>query len=309
MKIMDINGIPVSRLIMGTGDLRKLGGTEILDAYVAAGGMTFDTAHQYRQAEVILGKWMRDGNIRSRLTIMTKGAHHDDGSPGPRVDPLSIRKDLTESLERLETDYIDLYALHRDEPDVPVGPVMEELHAHVAAGRVRAIGASNWTYRRIQEANDFANLNGLTPFSFSSTNLALAEALEPRWAGSVSADRDTCAWHERNQMPLLAWSAQAGGFFSGLFTPDDRTNSEMVRVYYSSDNWERYERARRLAEKKGVSAIQIALTYVLNRSFPTAAIIGPRIEKELSESLQAISIPVTAAELAWLNLEREEPEE
>ncbi|MBB6672456.1 aldo/keto reductase [Cohnella nanjingensis] len=306
MAFMTVNGIRLSRLIMGTGDLRKLNGTEMLDAFADAGGTTIDTAHQYTQAEKILGAWMRERGNRERLVILTKGAHHDDGSPGARVNPEAIRKDLNESLERLGTTYIDLYALHRDDPEAPVGPIVEELNRHLADGRIRAFGASNWTRERIQEANDYAEAHGLSGFSFSSTNLALATANEPRWPGCVAADEATREWHERTQIPLLAWSAQAGGFFSGLFSPEDRSNAEMARVYYSNDNWRRYERARRLAADKGVSATQIALAYVLQRPYPTAAIIGPRSEAELKDSLEAERLALTGPELAWLNLEREE---
>ncbi|RAP74574.1 aldo/keto reductase [Paenibacillus montanisoli] len=305
MNFIELNGIKLSRLIFGTGDLRKLNGTELLDQFVHAGGTTIDTAHQYNTAERILGTWIKENGHRDKLVIMTKGAHHDDGRPGPRVDAPSIRKDLFESLERLNTDYVDLYALHRDEPGVPVGPVMEELNLHLAEGRIKAIGASNWTYKRIQEANDYASSHGLTGFTFSSVNLALAAAKEPRWAGCVSADEETAAWHTRNQMPLLAWSAQAGGFFSGRFSPEDHSNADMVRVYYNEANWERYARAAKLAEAKGVSAMQIALGFVLNRSFPTCAVIGPRQHQELEESLQAMELALTEGELAWLNLEQE----
>ncbi|SEO53203.1 aldo/keto reductase [Paenibacillus sp. OV219] len=306
MEFLTINGVSLSRLMMGTGDISKMDGMEMLDIFVAAGGTTIDTAHQYRRAEVTIGEWMAARGNRSQMVIMTKGAHHDDGSPGPRVNAEAIRKDLYESLERLQTDYIDLYALHRDEPGTPVGPVMDELNLHLAAGRVRAIGASNWSYQRIQEANDYAKANGLQGFMFSSTNLALATANEPRWAGCVSADKQTCQWHEQYQIPLLSWSSQAGGFFTGLFSPEDRSNEEMVRVYYNGDNWRRYERAKELAERKGVTALQIALSFVLNRPFPTGAIIGPRNEAELMDSVKAMEIELTAQELEWLDLKCEE---
>ncbi|REE86214.1 aryl-alcohol dehydrogenase-like predicted oxidoreductase [Paenibacillus taihuensis] len=306
MEHLTINGVTLSRLLMGTGDISKFNGMEMLDVFAAAGGTTIDTAHQYRRAELTIGEWMAARGNRSRMVIMTKGAHHDDGSPGARVNAEAIRKDLYESLERLQTDYIDLYALHRDEPGTPVGPIMEELNRHLAEGRVRAIGASNWTYLRIQEANDYARANGLKGFMFSSTNLALATANEPRWVGCESADVATCQWHESNGLPLLSWSAQAGGFFTGLFSPEDRSNADMVRVYYNEDNWRRYERARALAARKGVSAMQIALSFVLNRSFPTGAIIGPRTEGELMDSVEAMGIELTAQELEWLDLKREE---
>lgn len=309
MKAMHIQGVDkaISRLIMGTGDLRKLEEPErmMLDAYIRAGGNTFDTAHQYRNKEVILGQWLAEKKLREQVVILTKGAHHDDGSPGPRVNPQAIRKDLLESLDRLGTDYVDLYALHRDDPDTAVGPIMEELNEHIQASRIRAIGASNWSFQRIQEANAYADTHGLIGFTFSSPNLSLAKPNEPRWEGCVSADGDTCAWHGYNQLPLLAWSSQAGGFFSGHFTPDNQENLEMVRVYYNDDNWERYRRAAKLAADKNVSPIQIALAYVLNQSFPTCAIIGPRNPDELQSSIEAMHIPFTPDELAWLNLERE----
>lgn len=95
------------------------------------------------------------------MIIMTKGAHPDDGEPSNRVNPRAIHNDVPDSLEKLRTSYIDLYALHRDDPSVEVGPIVEALNEHVAAGRIHAIGASNWTYNRIQEANDYAWTHGL----------------------------------------------------------------------------------------------------------------------------------------------------
>jgi aryl-alcohol dehydrogenase-like predicted oxidoreductase len=310
MKTMMIQGVnkPMSRLIMGTGDLRVLDEAKrlMLDAYIKAGGNMFDTAHQYRGKEQILGQWLAEKKIREKVVIMTKGAHHDDGSPGPRVNPQAIRKDLAESLERLGTDYIDLYALHRDDPNVEVGPIIEELNEQLECKRIRAIGASNWSYQRIQEANEYAAAHQLVGFTFSSTNLSLAKAKEPRWEGCVSADVDTCDWHERNQLTLLSWSSQAGGFFSGNFSPDNLSNAEMVRVYYNDENWERYRRTVKLAEQKQVSPIQISLSYVLHQPFPTCAIIGPRNPDELHDSVLAMNLPLTTAEVEWLDLKKEE---
>ncbi|MFD0696021.1 aldo/keto reductase [Paenibacillus sp. GCM10027628] len=310
MEYMHIQGVDkaISRLIMGTGDLRKLEEPErtMLDAYIAAGGNTFDTAHQYRNKEKILGQWLAEKQLREDVVILTKGAHHDDGSPGPRVNPQAIRKDLMESLERLSTDYVDLYALHRDDPSVAVGPIIEELNEHIQAKRVRAIGASNWSFRRIQEANEYAASHKLIGFAFNSPNLSLAKPNEPRWEGCVSADEETCLWHSHHQLPLFAWSSQAGGFFSGHFSQDNRTDEEMVRVYYSESNWERYRRAVKLAKEKQVTPIQIALSYVLNQSFPTCAIIGPRKPEELQSSIQSMQLRLTCQELEWLDLQREE---
>lgn len=299
---------PCAQLILGTDyfkpELLDTVGV-ILDAYMSIGGNAIDTAHNYGggKSEETIGLWMESRGNREDVVVLTKGAHHN--ASGPRVNKQAIDEELAISLKRLRTDYVDLYALHRDDPNVPVGPIVEALNEHIAAGRIRAIGVSNWTHRRIQEANDYAAAHGLVGFSFSSPNLSLAKPNEPFWAGCVSADAEACAWHKENQFPLLSWSSQARGFFTGLFTPDKRDNADLVRVFYSDANWERYRRAEELAKERGVSTIQIALAYVLNQPFPTCALIGPKNVAELESCRDAARIKLSESELAWLDLTME----
>lgn len=305
MKTIQINGLdkPVTTLIQGSDYFKpsvydKV--CQVLDRYVAIGGNTIDTAHIYcgGESEVAIGMWLKERNNREDMVILTKGAHHDQN--GPRVNPEAIRQDLFESLERLGTDYIDLYALHRDDPDVPVSEIMDALNEHMEAGRIKAIGGSNWTTERLHAANEYATANGLTGFSFSSPNLSLAKAKEPFWKGCVSTNSDDLSWHKQTQLPLLSWSSQARGFFTGRFTPEDRSNEDLVRVFYSDANWERLARAEQLADKKGVTAIQIALAYVLNQSFPTCALIGAQNEQELLSCLEGSQIELSKEEVDWL---------
>lgn len=305
MKTITIPGLekPVTTLIQGS-DYFKPSVYEnvcnVLDRYVAIGGNTIDTAHIYcgGESEVAIGMWMKERNNREDLVILTKGAHHDH--TGPRVNAEAISKDLFESLERLQTDYIDLYALHRDDPTVPVSEIVEALNEHIKAGRIKAIGGSNWTVERLQEANNYAAEKGLVGFTFSSPNLSLAKANEPFWAGCVSADATDCGWHKDHQFPLLSWSSQARGFFTGRFSPEDRSDSDIVRVFYSDENWERLRRAEQLAKEKGVSTIQIALAYVLNQPFPTCALIGAQNEHELQSCYEGSLITLTEEEINWL---------
>ncbi|MBD2867430.1 aldo/keto reductase [Paenibacillus arenilitoris] len=307
MEYIDIQGCgkPVSRLMKGTDyfyhDSYEKAAAN-MDAFLAIGGNSVDTAHIYcgGQSEEVLGRYMQERGNREQIVILTKGAHHDQN--GPRVSEAAIRSDLTTSLERLRTDYIDLYGLHRDDEAVPAGEVIEILNEHIRSGAVRAIGVSNWTWQRIQEANEYASAKGLVGFSFSSPNLSLAKANEPFWRGCVSADAETCRWHEENQIPLLSWSSQARGFFTGRFTPDNRENADLVRVFYSDDNWERFERAKRLAAEKNVSAIQIALAYVLNQPFPTCALIGAQTAEELASCDVGSRIKLSREEMDWLDL-------
>jgi len=241
---------PVSRMVMGSmvysrRDVATAGA--MLDHFVSLGGNAIDTAHVYGggEAERAVGEWMRLRGNRAEIVIVGKGAAPDGRGPR-RVTRADIDADLAESLERLGTDYIDLYLLHRDDPDVPVGELVESLNGHHRAGRIRAFGGSNWSTVRLQEANDYAQAHALIPFAASSPNFSLATMNEPPWAGCVSATVDGTEWYIARQFPLLAWSSQAQGFFTGRYVPDDHTASEMVRCWYSTENFERLERARRL---------------------------------------------------------------
>jgi aryl-alcohol dehydrogenase-like predicted oxidoreductase len=296
---------PISRLIMGTmiyspGDMALT--CAMLDYFASLGGNTLDTAHIYGQgdSERAVGEWMRLRGNRAEIVIVGKGAHHDEH--GPRVNPAAIASDLEESLQQFGTDYIDLYLLHRDDPGVPIGEIVTCLNEHYRAGCIRAFGGSNWSHRRLQEALDYAHAHGLIPFVASSPNFSLAVMNEPPWPGAISATREGKDWYREHQFPLLAWSSQAQGFFTGRAAPDNYSDTEMVRVWYSAGNFERLARATALGKQKGVSANAIALAYVLCQPFPTFALIGPRTQEETRTSIQALEIALTREELQWLNL-------
>lgn len=306
---IDGAGKRISRLIKGTDYFVHDAYEKVaanMDAFLSIGGNTVDTAHIYcgGQSEEVLGRYMQDRGNRDEIVILTKGAHHNQD--GPRVNPDAIRSDLLTSLERLQTPHVELYALHRDDPNVAVGVILEALNEHIEAGKIGAIGASNWTWQRLEEANTYAASHGLKGFTFSSPNLSLAKANEPFWAGCVSADAETLAWHERTQLPLLSWSSQARGFFTGRFTPEVRDNADLVRVFYSDSNWERLHRAEQLAAAKKTTPIQIALAYVLNQSFPTCALIGAQNQAELLSCDEGSRISLTTQEVNWLDLGSDE---
>jgi aryl-alcohol dehydrogenase-like predicted oxidoreductase len=196
--------------------------------------------------------------------------------------------------------------LHRDDPGTPVDAIVESLAHHTAMGRVRAYGGSNWSHQRIEAANVYAQAHGLPPFAASSPNLGLAVPNEPMWTGALSISGDAAAldWYRRTQLPILSWSSQAGGFFTGQFAPEKTENRSMARVYYSDANWERRRRAEQLAGEMGRTAMQIALAWVLNQpELNVFALVGPRSRAELESSLAAQEIALTAEQVAWLNLE------
>lgn len=312
MKQIKIPGIsqPISQLILGSmmySPVQFDNSTEMLDAFFDAGGNAFDTAHGYGggDSEMLIGLWMRQRGNRDEVFLIDKGGHPQGRVPRPRLSPEEIKRDLDESLIRLRTDYIDLYMLHRDDPVIPVSTIIDYLNQEIGAGRIRTTAASNWEPQRIIDANAYAAENGLNGFVACSNNISLAVPMEPMWGGCVCVDDAARRWHEESQFPLMPWSSQARGFFSGAFTPENRENQDMVRVYYNDDNFERLARATELGSRYGYSAIQVSLAYALNLPFPIFPIVGPATLAEVESSLGALTLVLSADEMEWLNLETE----
>lgn len=294
---------PVAKLVMGTmvfqpGELRLA--RALLDHYVEMGGNALDTAHVYRSEETV-GHWLKLSGMRDQLVVIAKGVRNPDD------DPETLTQQLYESLDKLQTDYVDLYLMHADNTDVPAGEWVACLNEHLRAGRIRAFGGSNWSIPRIEEANAYAQAHGLVGFAASSPNLALARWNEPMWPRCISAsDPESLAWYERTQMPLLAWSSQATGFFTGRYRPEDRDRPELaniVRTWFNDDNFRRLERVQELARRKGVTPAQIALAYVLSLPLRVFALVGPQTIAELNEAFPALRVHLNEAERRWLNLE------
>jgi aryl-alcohol dehydrogenase-like predicted oxidoreductase len=311
MQAIHIPGIPgpVSRLVLGCGSFRPEDGGRaeaVLDAFLAAGGTALDTAAVYGRdgaSERAVGRWLSSRGCRERMVIVTKGCH-PDAEWRPRVRPDVIDAELATSLERLGTPTVDLYLLHRDDPAVPVGPLVECLNGHLAAGRIRAFGGSNWSVERLAEANAYAAARGLVGMAASSPHLALAVARDPAHMGhaTVSADGAARAWYRESGMPLLAWSAQAQGFFSERARPGDPEAARRFRRYDHPDNWERRRRAVELAARLGVPATAVALAWVLGQGPHVLPIIGPGSPEHLAEAALALQLRLQPRELSWLEL-------
>jgi predicted dehydrogenase/aryl-alcohol dehydrogenase-like predicted oxidoreductase len=298
-----IDGIdfPVSRLVLGCDNQRTMPhATAMFDDFFERGGNAFDTAWLYAGGlmERLLGRWIEQRGIRAQTAILVKGAHT------PLCTPEFLSAQLLESLERLKSDYADMYLMHRDNPAIPAAEFVDVLNEHFRAGRIKTFGGSNWSLERLQEANAYAEKKGLRPFTVVSNNFSLARMVSPVWAGCVSAsDPAFKAWLEKSGASLLAWSSQARGFFTERAGRDRLEDAELVRCWYSDDNFQRRDRAIELARKKGVQPIHIALAFVLGQSFPTFALIGPRLVSETASSCQGLAVSLTPEELRWLNLE------
>jgi predicted dehydrogenase/aryl-alcohol dehydrogenase-like predicted oxidoreductase len=290
---------PASAVAMGFEDFKTFSsGAILLDAFWEKGGNIFDTAYIYGggYTEKLFGQWHTSRGTREEAVVIGKGAH------SPLVYPDVIAKQLTQSLDRLQTDYVDVYFMHRDNLDVPVGEFVDAMDAEVKAGRIRGpFGGSNWTKERMDEAIAYAERTGKTKPQALSNNFALAEMLDPIWAGCVTASTpDFKQWLIDRQVTNFSWSSQARGFFTDLAGRDKRDNEELVRVWYNEQNFGRRDRAIELGKQLGHSPIHIALAYVLTQPFPSVPLIGPRRLVELEDSLKAFEIKLTPEQVSWL---------
>ena len=318
----EIAGInkPVARIIQGTtmigSDLNEAESFALLDEVFELGGNTLDTAHVYGggRSERIVGNWLTARNNREKMVIITKGGAHSEDRR--RMTPFDVTADLFDSLARLKTDHIDLYLLHRDDPDQPVEPIINSLNEHQQAGRIHAFGASNWSHQRIEAANAYAKANDLQSFVASSPQYSLAESHTEPWPLCLSisgAEGDAARkWYAKTQMPLLVWSPLASGFFSGKFRRDNLStfgerewDEVVVRTYAKEANFQRLDRAAILAKEKGVTAAQVALAFVMNQSMNTFAIVGPHSKKKFDENIEAADIKLTPQEMDWLDLKND----
>jgi aryl-alcohol dehydrogenase-like predicted oxidoreductase len=288
----------VSVLALGGANFESYAQTAIIsDAFYEAGGNVIDSAWLYGmgKCDKLFGAWMDSRGVRDDIVLIGKGAH------SPLCYPDVIARQLTESLDRLKTNVIDVYFMHRDNPSVPVGEFVDAMDAEVRAGRIRIYGGSNWTRERMDAAFAYAEKNGKNLPSALSNNFSLAEMVNPVWAGVLaSSDDQWKAWLRKRQIPNFAWSSQARGFFTDRAAPDKRDDTELVNAWYSDKNFARRARAIELAKRLGKNPLHVALAYCLYQDFPVIPLIGPLALGELEDSLKALDITLTPDDVRWL---------
>jgi len=273
--------------------------SEVLDS----GGNTFDTARVYGlgQSERILGEWMAAAGTRDRVVLITKGGHPSLLTFRSRMRVRAMEHDLEQSLRALRTDRVDLWLLHRDDPRVPVSAIMEMLHALRERGTIGAFGVSNWSHQRVQEANRFASAQRIPGLAVSSPQFSLAEWRRAPFPGCVSISgprgREARAWYRDSGIPLLAWSSLAAGYFAPPRRGKPRRSPGAYRV---KENEGRLSRAQELAERKGVTASQVALAYLLLQPFQVFPIVSTHRAARYRENAGALGVKLTPSELDWL---------
>jgi aryl-alcohol dehydrogenase-like predicted oxidoreductase len=278
---------------------------DVLDGYLDVGCSALDLAASYQMGgtERLVGAWIASRRNRERLFLISKG-----GLPYPivrthRLDPVSLSADLHASLRRLHTEQIDLYLLHRDDDREPLESILETMTTFQRQGKVAAWGVSNWSHPRVRALASLAEARGSPAPSASSPHFSLVDWVKAPWSGSVSiagdANREGRAYYEATQLPVLAWSSLGSGFLSHA-RGGGGVGSSGPRAYESPANFARRERADLLANRRGVTSVEIALAYLFAQKFPVFAIVAASSPEKMKRNLEATRLHLSASEVRWL---------
>ncbi|MFD2327833.1 aldo/keto reductase [Cohnella sp. GCM10020058] len=311
---------PLSRLVVGARGFADEGACFAhFDACLEAGYTVWDTARSYYDGETdrLIGRWMRTRGNRERIVVLAKGCM--DGPGGKQVTPGDLETDLRASLHDLDTGSVDLFLLHRDDPEGEVGPIVEALHGYWEAGTIRAYGASNWSHARIGEANAYAERHGLRPFVLSGPQLSLLErkATDVHWwrdCPGIGGDAGQPArtWYRSNGIAVVGYSVLGVGFLDGSLTPAllparlaaGELPAWSVDAWVNDANAGRLGRAFEMAERKGLTVPQVALRYVTslaaNGLLDAYAIAASGRADRMADNAVAADEDFTAEEIAWL---------
>ncbi|MBW4501767.1 MAG: aldo/keto reductase [Scytonema hyalinum WJT4-NPBG1] len=304
-------GLKVSRLCLGTmtygsREWREWVLTEeesrpFIKRALESGINFFDTADMYSLgvSEKILGQALKDFARRDQVIIATKVYNAMGDGPNDRgLSRKHIFDSIDASLQRLQTDYVDLYQIHRWDNETPIEETLEALHDVVKSGKVRYIGASSMYAWQFAKALYTADLHGWTRFVSMQNHYNLVYREE---------EREVLPLSRAEGIGIIPWSPLARGFLAGNRqkkgygeTVRAKTDEFAHNLYYNEGDFEIVDRVVDLAKARGVSPAQIALAWLLHQPGVTAPIIGASKLQHLEDAIAALDIKLDDKERAHL---------
>jgi aryl-alcohol dehydrogenase-like predicted oxidoreductase len=324
MKYRKINGLGehVSVLCMGAGPLhfkQEETGQIKLDVFVENGGNLFDTANIYgkwlesgkNESEIVLGNWLYDRTVKSGTRvradffISTKGGHPDLATMHiPRITETLLRQDLEESLAALRTDYIDIYWLHRDNPDLPVDCLIGPLLKFIREGKIRLFGLSNWKPGRIREVCSYLGPANI-PNLFGVQNQWSLASINPEGSPDPTLEAmsaDEYVWHCETGIPAMPYSGMARGYFTKRLTQTAEQLDPSLRVLYTNRlNERRFDALQALSKQTKRPVSQLSLAFFWHQPFPVFPINSYSDLTQINDSCAATEIVLTREEIDWLS--------
>ena len=273
----------------------------LLDFFLDHGGNVIDTARIYGfpdigASEATLGEWLHRRGRRHEVVLMTKGGHPEVSAMHvSRMSREDMEADLTASLRALRTDYVDVYFYHRDDTRQPVGALLERMEDFRRAGRIRFYACSNWSTRRMREADDYARAHGLTGFVGNECLYNLgSEGAGPLMDDTlVRADGEMLSYHQGGtQNTMMPYSGLCEGFFHRLGS-EGLTDRVGRSPYCTPANLRMAERIALLRERYGATTSQVLAGFFFTRPIPMLPLFGCSSEEHLAELLDAVDIPFT----------------
>ncbi|MFP3895844.1 MAG: aldo/keto reductase [Anaerolineales bacterium] len=304
MEIVNLgsSGLKVSRVCLGTMTFGREADEEtsfkLMDRYMELGGNFLDTADQYSQggSEKVVGRWIKKRGVRDKVILATKvysvmGPNPNDGG----LSRIHVQKAVEDSLRRLQTDVIDIYQIHRWDPDVPVEETMETLNDLVRQGKVRYIACSNlkgWQLSRflhVSEKNNWSRFISIQPI-YNALNRGIENEILP-----------LC---KEEGLGVITYNPLAGGMLTGKYKRG-ASMPKGARLEAFDSYYDRYYTERAMdtvdafvqaAEERGVTPAQLALAWVLGEPRVTCPIVGARTLGQLNDTLGGLEIDLRPEE-------------
>jgi aryl-alcohol dehydrogenase-like predicted oxidoreductase len=278
---------------------------KVLDAFVEAGFNSVDTADAYSrwvpghaggESEIILGEWMKRNGNRSKVIVATKvGMDMGDGKKG--LSKSHILASAENSLRRLQTDYIDLYQSHVDDPDTPLEETLEAYAELIKQGKVRAIGASNHKAERLAAALETSEKFGLPAYQTLQPNYSLIERAEYE-----SSLEPLC---EREGLGVINYFPLAGGFLSGKYRSEadaaGKARARNVTKHLNERGFKILGALDRVAKKYNATPARISLAWLLARPSITAPIVSATNLDQLKDLIASVDLALDRESIEFLN--------
>jgi aryl-alcohol dehydrogenase-like predicted oxidoreductase len=296
------SGLKVSRVCLGTMTFGREADEEtsfgIMDRYLELGGNFVDTADGYSNggAEEVVGRWMKQRGTRERVVLATKGyATLGSGPNDGGLSRIHLQRALEESLKRLQTDVIDLYQIHRWDPNCPIEETLEALTDMVRQGKVRYIGASNLTAWQLGKCLHIADRHLWSKFiCYQPCYNALSRGIETEMLPLCNEEG----------IGVIVYNPLAGGMLTGKYRrgkplPGDARlaeNQAYYDRYFTEEAVDIVERFLEAAHERGVTPARLALAWVLGEPRVTCPIVGARNLEQFNDTLGGLQIGLTPAE-------------
>ena len=304
-------GLSVAEICLGTGQIgwtaRASDTHDLFDAYVSAGGNFVDTADIYTQwveghrggeSETVVGQWFKERKNRRQIILATKcRGRMWEGLTGEGLSREHVLRACDDSLRRLQTDYIDLYQSHWADPATPIEETLRAYDELIRAGKVRYIGASNFSAGQLVEAMATAAKKGLPQYTSYQPLYNLTDR---------GLEREHVQLMKQHQIACIPYSPIAQGFLTGKYRkdrplPKTPRAEHVTKRLWSDKNFAIIDTLETLSRKRGKTICQMALGWHLTHDWMTAPIIGANTVEQLNDNLGAVGLKLTTEEMALLD--------